>query len=80
VIGNFAAKTITTGALFTAMRAQLADLHRFSKRHSEKADVVPVLDMGPVGRYDVDWELRVDTLTAVMLVVVTSVSSARPSV
>ena len=37
--------------------------------------VVPVLKFIEVGALDVDWALRVDTLTAVMLVVVTTVSS-----
>ena len=36
---------------------------------------VPVLDWIHVGKLQIDWALRVDTLTAVMLVVVTTVSS-----
>ena len=39
------------------------------------ATVVPVLDWIHSGDLDVDWALRVDSLTAVMLVVVTTVSA-----
>ncbi len=42
---------------------------------SAEAQVVPVLDWIRSGDLSVDWALRVDALTAVMLVVVTSVSS-----
>src|SRR3546814_18250028 len=40
-----------------------------------EAQVVPVLTFLQSGTLDVAWALRVDTLTAVMLVVVTTVSS-----
>jgi NADH-quinone oxidoreductase subunit L len=73
-IGAFAAKLITTGALFTACALSWPIFIGFLT-HSAEATVVPVLDFIKSGDLDVAWSLRVDTLTAVMLVVVTSVSS-----
>ena len=71
-IGN-RAKVVTTGALFVG-GAQLADLPRLPRRR-RRSDGRPGARLDPVGRRWVDWALRVDTLTAVMLVVVTTVSS-----
>ena len=79
IIGNTAAKVITTGALFGSCALAWPIFIGFLGGHSE-AQVVPVLDWIRSGDMVVDWSLRVDTLTAVMLVVVTSVSADRKSV
>ncbi len=74
IIGNTAAKVITTAALFGSCALAWPIFIGFLSGTSE-AHVVPVLDWIRSGDMIVDWSLRVDTLTAVMLVVVTSVSS-----
>ncbi len=74
VIGNLAAKAVTTGALFLSCALSWPIFVSFLTGGAE-AFVVPVLDFIRSEPMNVDWALRVDTLTAVMLVVVTSVSS-----
>ena len=74
IIGNTVAKIITTGALFASCALAWPIFIGFLGGHSE-AHVVSVLDWIHSGTMVVDWSLRVDTLTAVMLVVVTSVSA-----
>ena len=74
MLGNFAAKLITTGALFVSCALSWPIFFDFLGGGAE-AHVVPVLDFIRSGDLVVDWSLRVDTLTAVMLVVVTSVSA-----
>ncbi len=74
VIGNTAAKVITTGALFVSCALAWPIFLGFLGGESE-AQVVPVLTWINSGAMAVDWSLRVDTLTAVMLVVVTTVSA-----
>jgi NADH-quinone oxidoreductase subunit L len=74
MLGNFAAKLITTGALFISCALSWPIFISYLSGDAE-ATVVPVLDFIRSGDLNVNWELRVDTLTAVMLVVVTSVSS-----
>jgi NADH-quinone oxidoreductase subunit L len=73
MIGNVAAKVITTGALFLSCALSWPIFLSFLNGSAE-ATVVPVLDFIRSGDLVADWALRVDTLTAVMLVVVTSVS------
>lgn len=73
-IGNFAAKLITTGALFVSCALSWPIFLAFLNGSAE-ATVVPVLQWINSGDLQVDWALRVDALTAVMLVVVTTVSS-----
>jgi NADH-quinone oxidoreductase subunit L len=73
-IGNFAAKCVTTGALFASCALSWPIFISFLAGSSH-AEVVPVLDFIRSGDLNAGWALRVDTLTAVMLVVVTSVSS-----
>jgi NADH-quinone oxidoreductase subunit L len=73
-IGNTAAKVITTGSLFVG--AFLSWPIFFSYINGSAGPVVvPVLNWIHSGTMTVDWALRVDSLTAVMLVVVTTVSS-----
>ncbi|RZL70659.1 MAG: NADH-quinone oxidoreductase subunit L, partial [Sphingomonas sp.] len=73
-IGNVAAKAVTTGALFVSCALSWPVFIGFLAGTSS-ATVTPVLDWIRSGDLQVDWALRVDALTAVMLVVVTSVSA-----
>ncbi len=73
MIGNTAAKIVTTGALFVS--CAIAWTVFLDYMHGAPAQVVPVLDWIRSGDMVVDWSLRIDTLTAVMLVVITSVSA-----
>ena len=73
MIGNVAAKVVTTGALFVS--CAIAWTVFLDYMHGAPAQVVPVLDWIRSGDMVVDWSLRIDTLTAVMLVVITSVSA-----
>ena len=74
MIGNFAAKILTTGALFAACALSWPIFIGFLTG-TQTEQVVPVLTWILSGDLQFDWSLRVDTLTAVMLVVVTSVSA-----
>jgi len=74
MIGNVAAKLVTTGALFASCALSWPIFIGFMTG-AMTAHVHPVLTFIQSGDLAVDWALRVDTLTAVMLVVVTSVSS-----
>jgi NADH-quinone oxidoreductase subunit L len=73
-IGRTAAKVVTTGAL---MIGALLSWPIFLQYIGGSAGpvVVPVMTWIQSGTLSVDWALRVDALTAVMLVVVTTVSS-----
>jgi NADH-quinone oxidoreductase subunit L len=73
-IGATAAKAITTGSLFIGAALSWPIFLGFILGGSHEF-VVPVLDWIHSGGLTVNWELRVDALTAVMLVVVTTVSS-----
>ncbi|HWL47359.1 MAG TPA: NADH-quinone oxidoreductase subunit L [Sphingomonadaceae bacterium] len=73
-IGNTAAKLVTTGALLVSCALSWPVFLHFLGGGAT-AQVVPVLDWIHSGDLKVDWALRVDALTAVMLVVVTTVSS-----
>ena len=74
VLGNTVAKSLTTGALFASCLLSWPIFISFMGG-SGHATVVPVLDFIKSGTLDVAWALRVDTLTAVMLVVITTVSA-----
>ncbi|HMT45088.1 MAG TPA: NADH-quinone oxidoreductase subunit L, partial [Chakrabartia sp.] len=81
-LGNTGAKLVTTGALFISCALSwpiflyFLNLGTIGAHDSAAAQfVVPVLDFIKSDGLDVAWALRVDTLTAVMLVVVTTVSS-----
>ncbi|MEY3624512.1 MAG: hypothetical protein RLZZ407_2071, partial [Pseudomonadota bacterium] len=73
-IGAVAAKTITTAGLFTASLLSWPIFIGFLNG-SETAYVAPVMNWVQSGDLSFDWELRVDALTAVMLVVITTVSA-----
>ncbi|HKT14379.1 MAG TPA: NADH-quinone oxidoreductase subunit L [Allosphingosinicella sp.] len=74
MIGNLAAKLVTTGALFVACALSWPIFLGFMNG-SMTSQLYPVLHWFQSGELSVDWALRVDALTAVMLVVVTTVSS-----
>lgn len=72
-LGLIPAKVITTGALFVSCALSWPIFLSFLGGHAE-ASVTPVLHWVKSGDLDFLWALRVDTLTAIMLVVITSVS------
>lgn len=73
-LGNTPVKLLTTGALFVSCALSWPIFYGFLTS-AMTADVVPVLQWVQSGDLSFDWELRVDTLTAVMLVVITTVSA-----
>ena len=73
-IGSTVAKTVTTASLFIGAVLSWPIFLGFVAGGTHEY-VVPVLDWIRSGDLNVAWELRVDALTAVMLVVVTTVSS-----
>ena len=73
-IGNVAAKAVTTGALFIACALSWPIFISYLSGTAAPS-VAPVFDWINSGSMHVAWALRVDALTAVMLVVVTSVSA-----
>ena len=73
-LGNNVVKLLTTGLLFVSCALSWPIFLGFLGGGTE-AYVEPVLTFIRSGDMNVDWALRVDTLTAVMLVVVTSVSA-----
>ena len=73
-LGNGASKSITTGALFLSAALSWPIFLGFLNG-SESEQVVPVLKWVQSGSLSFDWALRVDALTAVMLVVINSVSA-----
>ncbi len=73
-LGNTVAKVlITTGALFVSCALSWPIF--ISYLGGAEPSITPVLDFIHSGDLDVAWALRVDALTAVMLVVITSVSA-----
>ena len=73
-IGKTASKVVTTAALFIGAFLSWPIFFHFIGGNAAP-QVVPVLDWIHSGTMTVDWSLRLDSLTAVMLVVVTTVSS-----
>jgi len=73
-LGNTIAKSLTTGALFISCALSWPIFLSFVAGSAE-AEVVPVLHWIQSGALSFDWALRVDTLTAAMLVVITTVSA-----
>ncbi len=74
MLGNAVAKSLTTGALFVSCALSWPIFLGFVAGTHE-ASVTPVLHWVQSGSLSFDWALRVDTLTAVMLVVITTVSA-----
>ncbi len=73
-LGNVAAKSVTTAGLFLAAGLSWPIFLGFLGG-TETAQVVPVLKWVQSGSLTFDWALRVDTMTAIMLVVINSVSA-----
>jgi len=73
-LGNVVAKALTTGALFISCALSWPIFLSYLGGDAE-AQVVPVLKWVESGAMSFDWALRVDTLTAIMLVVITTVSA-----
>src|SRR3546814_8881827 len=73
-LGKLPAKIVTTGALFASCAMSWPIFIGFLTGHAEPY-VAPAFTWIQSGSFDAQWALRVDTMTAVMLVVVTSVSS-----
>ena len=73
-IGKTAAKVLTTGSLFIGAFLSWPIFFEYINGHAGPV-VVPVMTWIQSGSLTIDWALRVDSLTAVMLVVVTTVSS-----
>ena len=73
VIGDLTAEYVTTGLLI--LSAILSCISLINVGLAGDTHKVMVLDWISSGGLDIDWVLRIDTLTAVMLVVVTGVSS-----
>ena len=74
MLGNTVVKALTTGALLIAAALSWPIFFSYLTG-SAQPHVVPVLHWVQSGSLSFDWALRVDTLTAVMLVVVTTVSA-----
>ena len=73
-LGNVAAKSVTTGALFLSAALSWPIFLGFLNG-TTTAEVVPVLQWVQSGSMNFAWALRVDTMTAIMLVVICSVSA-----
>jgi len=73
-LGAVPAKLVTTGALFLSCALSWPIFLTFLGGHGEMS-VTPVLNWVTSGDLKFAWALQVDTLTAVMLVVITSVSA-----
>ncbi|WP_294136323.1 NADH-quinone oxidoreductase subunit L [Sphingobium sp.] len=73
-LGKLPAKILTTGALFISCALSWPIFISFLTGSAE-AHVTPLFTWIQSGSFDAQWALRVDAMTAVMLVVITSVSS-----
>ena len=71
--GSRAAEVITTALLFVSLVLSWIAFYNVGIAH--QAERVPLFTWIISGDFKVDWALRIDTLTAVMLVVVTTVSA-----
>jgi NADH-quinone oxidoreductase subunit L len=74
MLSDTIAKSLTTGALFISCMLSWPIFIGFLSGSME-ASVVPVMKWVESGTLSFDWALRVDALTAVMLVVITTVSA-----
>jgi NADH-quinone oxidoreductase subunit L len=73
VIGARASEIVTTGLLFVS--AALSCMTFYDVTMLGHSYIVPIADWITSGDFSAHWTIRVDSLTAVMLVVVTGVSS-----
>ena len=73
LIGNRASELVTTGLLFAS--AALSVMAFTDVALGEHEYIVPILPWIHSAAFTIDWTVRIDSITAVMLVVVTGVSS-----
>ena len=73
-LGPRNAELVTTGLLAVSCLLSWVAFFGVAYGHNEEALVVPVANWFASGKLEVAWALRIDALTAVMLVVVTTVS------
>ncbi len=71
--GSRTAELVTTGLLFISMALSWIAFVRVGFGHQDTREIIAPFIVS--GELMVDWTLRIDTLTAVMLVVVTTVSA-----
>ena len=74
VIGDRASQVVTTGLLFVSATLSWITFFQFPLGE-ETVLKVPVADWIVTGALEIEWSLRIDALTSVMLVVVTTVSA-----
>ena len=73
VIGNRASELVTTGLLFVSAALSVIAFNDVALQGHNY--VIPILPWIHSGAFVADWTVRIDSITAVMLVVVTGVSS-----
>ncbi len=73
LIGNRASELVTTGLLFAS--AALSVMAFADVALGEHEYIIPILPWIHSAAFTIDWTVRIDSITAVMLVVVTGVSS-----
>jgi NADH-quinone oxidoreductase subunit L len=72
-IGDVASMSVTTGLLFVSCAlAWITFGHVAAGEWKFTTEIAPFID---VGRFQSDWSIRIDTLSGVMLIVVTTVSA-----
>ena len=74
IIGARASELVTTGLLFASAALSVVTFGQVALGGGE-TQIIPILSWIHSGSFVADWTIRVDTMTAVMLVVVTGVSS-----
>ena len=73
VIGARPSELITTACLFASLALSVVAFNDVALEGHKY--IIPLLPWIHSGSFAVDWTVRIDTITAVMLVVVTGVSS-----
>src|SRR3954465_4295377 len=73
VIGNRASELVTTGLLFASAALSVVAFNDVALQGHKY--ILPILPWIHSAQFTADWTVRIDTITAVMLVVVTGVSS-----
>ena len=74
IIGHRASELVTTGMLFVSAALSVVTFGQVAMGGGE-TQIIPILSWIQSGSFVADWTIRVDTMMAVMLVVVTGVSS-----
>ncbi|MBZ0162985.1 MAG: NADH-quinone oxidoreductase subunit L, partial [Notoacmeibacter sp.] len=74
-IGAKASEYLTSGLLVVSALLSWVAFFSAAMAHEAETLIVPIMRFIDSGSLSVDWSLRIDTLTAVMLVVVNTVSA-----